>query len=69
MFFIVKQSFVPILGLESLQNFKCKTFQTIMCKEYGKNCPSSEKAITASETLTEYRLNSGTTIASRICRL
>ena len=28
---------------------------TIAFKKYGKNCEGSEKAVTASETLTEYK--------------
>ena len=42
---------------------------TIVCKKYWKNCVSSEKAVTASETLTEYTMRSCTTIASNNCRL
>ena len=41
---------------------------TIVCKSYGKNCVNSEKAVTASETLTEYTIRSCTTITSNNCR-
>ena len=42
---------------------------SIVCKKYLKNCTSWEKAVTTSETLTEYTIRSCTTIASNNCRL
>ena len=42
---------------------------TIIFKKYLKNCASYEKAVTTSETLTEYKMSTCTTITSNNCRL
>ena len=42
---------------------------TIVCKKYWKNYANQQKAVTTSETLTEYTMRSCTTIVCNKCRL
>ena len=42
---------------------------TIICKTYWRNCASWEKAVTTTETLTEYTMRSSPIIASNNCPL
>ena len=45
----------------------CLHVPTSICKKYWENYASSEKAVTTSETLTEYTIRSCTTIVSNKC--